>query len=69
MEIKTYNNWITTERERNMKRDPLFKEFVEAMRALGEMPMYMNKQEAEMFEKNSDTVIRKLLADYDGPSL
>ena len=51
-----------------MKRDPRYKEFVEAMRILGEMPMYMNKQETEMFEKNGDTVMRRLLNEEDGPA-
>ena len=47
MEMNTYNQWIGPERQRNMKRDPAFKAFSDAMAALGEMPMYMDKEEID----------------------
>ena len=66
MEMQAYKNWIGPEQARNMKRDPLFKEFIEAMRALGEMPMYMDEQEVALFAKKSSSVIKKLLDEEDG---
>lgn len=66
METNAYKNWIGPEQKRNMKKDPLFKEFIEAMRALGEMPMYMDKQEVVLFEQRSSSLIKKLLDEDDG---
>jgi hypothetical protein len=67
MEIEAYKKWIGPEQERNIKRDPDFKEFVEAMRALGEMPMYMDKQGVAAFEHKSNQVIHQLLNNEESP--
>ena len=61
MEIEAYKKWIGPEQKRNMKRDPLFRAFVEAMGALGEMPMYMDKVEVAAREQKSDDVLQQLL--------
>lgn len=66
MEIEEYKKWIGPEQERNMKRDPLFREFVEAMGALGEMPMYMDKVEVAAREQKTNDVIQQLLNREDG---
>lgn len=69
MEIATYKKWIGPEQERNMKSDPLFRKFRDAMLVLGEMPLYMDKDEVAAREEISHRVIRQLLAEEDGPSL
>lgn len=68
MEMKAYQKWIGPEQERNMKSDPLFKEFVLAMRALGETPMYLDKQAVAAREEQSSAIMRKLLDESDGLS-
>ena len=68
MEIEAYKKWIGPEQEKNMKREPLFKEFVEAMRALGDMPMYMDKPTAAAREVQSNAIMHKLLDAPDSMS-
>lgn len=66
MEIEAYKQWIGPEQERNMARDPLFKKFVLAMNALGEMPMYMTREEAAVRETQCDQVMRQMMDAEDG---
>ena len=68
MEMETYKKWIGPEQERNMKRDPMFKEFVLAMNALGEMPMYMTKEELDVREALVHKVMLQILDEDAGPS-
>lgn len=69
MEMDAYKAWIGQEQERNMKRDPQFKQFVEAMRALGDTPMYMDKAQAAVREAQSNAIIHRLLDQDDGMGL
>lgn len=57
MEMETYKNWIVQEQEANMKRDPAYRAFVQAMSALGELPMYMNKQQLAIREEHANLAI------------
>ncbi len=66
MEIEAYKKWIGPEQERNMARDPLFKQFVLAMNALGEMPMYMTQEQAAVREEQSDRIMRQMMNEEDG---
>ena len=66
MEIEAYKQWIGPEQERNMARDPQFKQFVMAMRALGEMPMYMTREEAAVREQQCEQVMRQMMDAEDG---
>ena len=69
MEMNAYNNWIGPEQERNMAREPMFKEFVEAMRSLGEMPMYMTRADVSELEQRTNTIIHQLLNESHAPLL
>lgn len=63
MDPATYDKWITGERERNAKRDPKFKQFMDAMakEGLATVPTVYRQEDVAAREEASKRVMRKLI--------
>ncbi len=63
MDPATYDKWIAGERERNAKRDPKFKQFIDAMakEGLATVPTVYRQEDVAVREEASKRVMRKLI--------